>query len=155
MAIKSADIIQHRTSKRLDMKLSVSASAALTRRLCPEEQASRALVANSIVARYADLMAQYHSGIETKFTAAEISALRSIISKGKYLSLRTLWLQDRATSKMDFVRAVRRASEDPDWSLSRSYTNKLLKVLETVLSTEEYFGLIDYLALDPALQKIF
>ena len=137
------------------MNLSVPASAALNRRLCPEEQATRALVANSIVARYADLMTQYHAGIETKFTAAEITALKSIIKNGKYLSLRTLWLQDRSTSKMDFVRAVRRASEDPDWTLSRSYTNKLLKVLETVLSTEEYFGLIDYLSLDPSLQKIF
>lgn len=147
--------VARRRSNRLDVNLSVPAHAALTRRTCLEVDATRALVTNSIVSRYADLMAEYHATIETKFNTSEIEALRGVIDRGKHLTFKTLWRQDRATCKMDFARAVRHASDDIEWTLSRTQTNKLLRILESILSTEEYFGLIDYLSLDPSLQKVF
>jgi len=141
-----------RRKARLDMNLSVPAHAALDRRTCLASKASQAVVVNSILSRYADIMAKYHAKIESKFNPTEIEAMRRMISSGKYITVKKLWLQDRATSKLDFAAAVRCASADPDWMLSNAQTNTLLKILaKKEFSTEEYFGLIDYLSLETVL----
>ncbi len=151
--VEKIQAVSRRRRNRLDVNLSVAAHAALAQRISLELAATRALVTNSMLSRYADLMAQFHIELERKFNAAELDAMRWMLLRGKHLTIRELWHQDRAIAKSRFVQAVRCASEESGWPLSRPYTNKLLRMLETILSTEEYFGLIDYLAIDPAVRK--
>jgi len=153
--MKRTNTVRRRSRTRLDMNLSVSASAALARRTQIGTGPSRSLVVNSMLSRYADLMAESHATTaNSKFNASEIEALRGVLSRGKHLSYKDLWLQDRATCRMDFARAIRKASKDSAWGLSPSRTSKLLRILESILSTDEYFGLIDYLTLDPSAQPL-
>ena len=141
-----------RLSRRLDVNLSSTALDAIRRREHRERNASTGCVVNSMIARYADVMSELHTRMETKFDPEELDALRAVVREGRFLSVETLWRKDRAIDKSAFVAAVRLAAKESAWSLGPSRTAKLVRILERVTDTPEFFGLCDYLALDPVLR---